>query len=48
MEYNYGVTRRVYASKYANIAEQFKTYLNFLPPDKIDEIENDFRANGNG
>ena len=30
------------------MAEQFKIYLNSLPPDKIDEIENDFRANGNG
>ena len=37
----------MYASTYANIAEQFKIYLNSLPPDKIDEIENNFRANGN-
>ena len=37
----------MYASTYANIAEQFKIYSNSLPPDKIDEIENDFRANGN-
>ena len=37
----------MYALVYANIAEQFKIYLNSLPPDKIDEIENDFRANGN-
>ena len=29
------------------MAVQFKIYLNFLPPDKIDELENDFRANGN-
>ena len=47
MKYNYRVARRVYASTYANIAEEFKTYLNPLPPDEIDEIENDFRANGN-
>ena len=37
----------MYALTYANIAEQFKIYLNSLPPDDIDEIENDFRANGN-
>ena len=29
------------------MAEQFKIYLNFIPPDEIDEIENDFRVNGN-
>ena len=29
------------------MAEQFKIYLNSPPPDEIDEIENDFRANGN-
>ena len=48
MKYNYRVARRVYASTYANIAEEFKTYLNSLPPDEIDKIENDFRTNGNG
>ena len=32
--------------KYANI-EKF-IYLNFLPPDEIDETENEFRANING
>ena len=26
------------------MAERFKIYLNFLPPDEIDEAENDFRA----
>ena len=30
------------------MAEQFKIYLNSLPPDKIDDIENYFRANANG
>lgn len=30
------------------MAEQFKIYLNSLRPDKIDKIENDFQANGNG
>ena len=34
MKHNYRVTRRVYASTYANIAEQFKIYLNALPPDE--------------
>ena len=48
MKYNYRVAGRVYASTYANKAEQFKIYLNSLSPDKIDETENDFRANGNG
>ena len=48
MKYNYRVARRVYESTYANMAEQFKIYLNSLPPDEIDEIENYFRANGNG
>ena len=48
MKCNSRDARRVYASTYANMAEQFKIYLNSLPPDKIDEIENVFRANGNG
>ena len=48
MKYNCRVARRVYASTYANMAEQFKISLNSLPPDEIDEIENDFRANKNG
>ena len=47
MKYNYRVARRVYASTYTNIAEQFKVYLDSLPPDEIDDIENDFRANRN-
>ena len=37
----------MYASTYFNMAEQFKIYLNSLPPEEIDEIENDFRVNGN-
>ena len=48
MKHNYRVARRVYASTYADMAEQFKIYVNFLPPDEIGEIENDFRVNGNG
>ena len=40
--------RKILKSMKYNMAEQFKIYLNSLPPDKIDEIENDFRANGNG
>ena len=48
MKHNYRVPRRVYASTYANMAKQFKIYLNSLPADQIDEIKNDFRANGNG
>ena len=47
MKYNYRVARRVYASTYVNMGGQFKIYLNSLPPEKIDEIDNDFRANGN-
>ena len=41
MKYNYRIPQRVYASTYANIAEQFKIYVNSLPPDEIDETEND-------
>ena len=48
MKHNYRVARRVYASIYANITEQFQIFLNSLPLDEIDEIENDFRASGNG
>ena len=48
MKHNYRVARRVHASTYANIAKQFHIYLNSLPPDEIDEIKNDFGANGNG
>ena len=48
MKHNYKVVLRVYRSIYTNIAEQFKIYLNSLPPDKIDEIENNFCINGNG
>ena len=47
MKHNYRVAWSVYASTYANMAEQFKIYLNSPPPDEIDETENDFRANGN-
>ena len=42
MKHNYRVARRVYASTYTNIAEQFQIYLNLLLPDEIDEIEDDF------
>ena len=35
-------------STFRNIAEQFKIYLNSLPPDKKNEIERDYQANGNG
>ena len=48
MKHNYKVSRRVYSSAHTNIAEQFKIYINSLPPDEIDEIENDFWADGNG
>ena len=47
LKHYYGIAQRVYASTYANVAQQFKIYLNSLPPDELDEIENDFRANGN-
>ena len=47
MKHDHRAARRVYASTYANMAEQFKIYLNSLPPDEIDEIENDFTANEN-
>ena len=47
MKHNQKVARRVYGSTYANMGEELKTYLNSLPPDKINEIKNDFRANGN-
>ena len=46
-KYNYRVTRRVYASTYANMAEQFKIYFKALPADKIGEIKSGFRENGN-
>ena len=36
------VAKRVYASTYANIFEQFQFYSNSLPLGKIDEIGNDF------
>ena len=29
------------------MGEEFKIYLNSLPPDEMNKIENDFRANGN-
>ena len=48
MKHNYSVARRVYTSNYENMAKQFKIYLNSLPPNETDEIENDFRANGKG
>ena len=48
MKHDYSIAQRVHASTYANVAEQFKIYLNSLPSDEIDEIESDFRANGNG
>ena len=48
MKHNYRVARRVYGSTFVNIAEKFKIYLNSVLSDEIGEIENDFRANGNG
>ena len=48
MKYNYRVVQRVYVSTYANMVEHIKIDLNSLLPDEIDEIENNFRANGNG
>ena len=48
MKHDYKEARKVYNCIYTNIAEQFKIYINSLPPNEIDEIENDFRANGNG
>ena len=48
MKHDYRIVPRVYASTFRNIAEQFKVYLNSLPTDKIDEIERDYQANGNG
>ena len=47
MKHNYKVARRVYGSIYTNIAEKFKIYIISLKRDEIDEIENDFRVNGN-
>ena len=47
MKHNYKEARRIYSSLYTSITEQFKIYVNFLPPDEIGEIENDFRSNGN-
>ena len=43
MKYNSRVAQRVYASVYSNMAEQLKIYLNSLPPDEIDKIENYFK-----
>ena len=48
MKYNYRVAGIVQASNYTDIVEQFKIYLNLLPPDEIDKIKKDFQANGNG
>ena len=48
MKHNYRIAQRVYQSTYENLAEQFKVYVNFLPPNKTDKLERDFRANGNG
>ena len=48
IKHNYRVARKLYASTYANIVEQFRIYLNSLLPDEIDEIKIDFRINENG
>ena len=48
MRHNYKVARRVYNSIYSDIAKKVKIYLDSLASDKINEIENDFQANGNG
>ena len=48
MKHNYRIAQRVYQSTYENLAEQFKIYVNFLPPNKTDKLERDLRANGNG
>ena len=46
MKHIYKVARKVYNSIYSNIVEHFKIYLDPLASDKIDEIENVFRENG--
>ena len=43
MKYNSRVSQRVYASVYSNMEEQLKIYLNSLPPDEIDKVENYFK-----
>ena len=48
MKHNYRIARVVYQSIYKHLTEQFKVYINSFPPDEIDELERDFRANGNG
>ena len=47
MKHKYRAPWGVYASTFANIAQQFEIYLNSLLSDEIDGIENDFQANGN-
>ena len=46
MKHIYKVARKACNSIYSNIVEHFKTYLDPLASDKIDEIENVFRENG--
>ena len=48
MKHDYRIVPWVYASTFRNIAEQFKIYLNSLPPDKKNEIERDYQKNRNG
>ena len=47
MKHNYQIAQRVYQSTNENLAEQFKIHVNSLAPDEIDELERDFRTNGN-
>ena len=47
MKHNYQIAQRAYQSTYENLAEQFKIHVNSLAPDEIDELERDFRTNGN-
>ena len=48
IEKNYRICRRVYQSLFVEVADTFIQYINMLTPDKIEQLDNDLKANGWG
>ena len=48
IEKNYRICRLVYQSLFVEVADTFIQYSNMLTPDKIEQLDNDLKANGWG
>ena len=46
VETNYKITRRVYKDLYLDIADLFEEFIRSLPPQDIQDMEDDTKSNG--